>query len=70
MNHDPRFKGVEFDIFKKEPGTNAFCVLVGELIKVNDRSLTVQKGRYGSTYDAIQVVIHFANWLDASFRVA
>ncbi|MEO0873670.1 MAG: KilA-N domain-containing protein [Bacteroidota bacterium] len=67
MKHNPRFKGVEFDIFKKDAGTNTFRVSAGELIKAGARSLSVQKGRYGGTYGAIQVALHFANWLDAKF---
>ncbi len=65
--HNPRFKGVEFDIFKKEAGTNTFRVSAGELIKAGARSLTVQRGRYGGTYAAVQLALHFANWLDARF---
>ena len=65
--HNPHFKGVEFDIFKKEAGTNTFRVSAGELIKAGARSLTVQRGRYGGTYGAIQLALHFANWLDARF---
>lgn len=67
LKHNLKFKGVEFDIFKKEAGTNTFRVSAGELIKAGSRCLSVQKGRYGGTYGAIQVALHFANWLDAKF---
>ena len=67
IKHNPSFKGVEFDMFKKEAGSNAFRVSAGELIKAGSRSLIVQRGRYGGTYAAIQLALHFANWLDARF---
>ena len=65
--HNPGFKGVEFDTFKNAAGGNTFRVSAGQLIDAGARSLRVKRGRYGGTYGAIQVALHFANWLDAPF---
>ena len=67
QKHNPDFKGAEFDTFKNAAGGNTFRVSAGQLIEAGARSLRVKRGRYGGTYGAIQVALHFANWLDAAF---
>ena len=65
--HNVDFKGAEFDTFKNQAGGNTFRVSAGQLIDAGAQSLRVKRGRYGGTYGAVQVALHFANWLDASF---
>ena len=67
QKHNPDFKGAEFDTFKNAAGGNTFRVSAGQLIEAGAQSLRVKRGRYGGTYGAIQVALHFANWLDAAF---
>ena len=65
--HNPDFKGAEFDTFKNAAGGNTFRVSAGQLIEAGAQCLRVKRGRYGGTYGAVQVALHFANWLDAAF---
>ena len=67
--HNPSFKGVEFDAFKKRAGLNSFRLSAGELIEAGATGIIAKRGRYGGTYCAIGLTINFTNWLDPVFYV-
>lgn len=67
QKHNPLFKRVEFDPIKEGIGLNTFKMSAQQLIDSGARSIQVQRGRYGGTYGAVQLALHFANWLDARF---
>lgn len=58
---------VEFDPIKEGIGLNTYKVSAEKLIEHGVSCIRVSRGRYGGTYAAIQVALHFANWLDAQF---
>jgi hypothetical protein len=52
--HNPGFKVVEFDHFRKEAGLPTFVLSCSEWIeKTNAIGIVVKKGRYGGTYSRI-----------------
>lgn len=67
--NNPSFKGVEFDPFKMQAGTNRFRVSAGEIIEAGATGMIVKKGRYGGTYCNIDWTIHFTHWLSPKFYV-
>lgn len=67
--HNPNFKGVEFDTFKKESGKNAFRISGKQLMESGASGIFIKSGRYGGTYCHIDWTIHFSNWLDPFFYV-
>lgn len=58
---------VEFDPIKKGIGTNTYKMSAERLIEHGVSCIKVARGRYGGTYAAVQVALHFANWLDPKF---
>lgn len=58
---------VEFDLIKDGIGLNTYRMSAEKLIEYGVSCLSVSRGRYGGTYAAVQVALHFANWLDARF---
>lgn len=65
--HNPDFNWVEFDPIKEGIGLHTYKVSVKQLVKAGTKCITAQRGRYGGTYGAPQLALHFANWLDARF---
>ena len=51
MIHNPQFKVVEFDHFRKQAGLPSFVLSCSEWIEsTNAIGVMVRKGRYGGTY--------------------
>ena len=49
--YNPNFKGVEFDLFKKQAGLNSFVLTPKKWIKnTNAIGIISKSGRYGGTY--------------------
>ena len=49
--HNPHFKGIEFDAFKHEAGSNSFTLRPQKWISTTDAIGIISKcGRYGSTF--------------------
>lgn len=68
--HNPNFKGVEFDSFRKEAGTNAFTLSPQRWIKNTNASGIVSKsGRGGGTFAHPDIAMEFASWISAEFKL-
>jgi len=69
VEHNPQFKGVEFDPFKFRAGENSFKLSASDLVVAGATGIFSRRGRSGGTYCNIDWTIHFANWLDPFFYV-
>lgn len=68
--HNPDFKPVEFDGFRKEAGTNAFTLGPQKWIKATNAIGIVSKsGRYGGTYAHSDIAMSFATWVSPEFQL-
>ncbi len=69
--NNPNFKGVEFDAFKNESGSNAFVLSPQKWIeKTNAVGIISKSGRYGSgTYAHKDIAFEFASWISAEFKL-
>lgn len=68
--YNPNFKGVEFDTFLKEAGTNAFTLSAKKWIEsTNAIGITSKSGRYGGTYAHTDIAFKFASWISAEFEL-
>ncbi|NCB41978.1 MAG: KilA-N domain-containing protein [Clostridia bacterium] len=68
--HNPMFKGVEFDAFKIQAGTNAFTMSPKKWIgSVNAVGITSKSGRNGGTYAHSDIAFEFASWISAEFKL-
>ena len=69
--HNPVFKPIEIDRFKKEAGLHSFTMSPEKWIKgVNAIGLTVKRGRYGGgTYAHSDIAFEFASWISAEFKL-
>jgi hypothetical protein len=69
--HNPHFKGVEFEAFKKEAGSNAFLLSPQKWIeKTNAVGLVSKSGRYGGgTFAHTDIAFEFASWISAEFKL-
>ena len=65
------FKGVEFDTFKNEAGTNKFKITPQKWVKVTNAIGIISKsGRYdGGTYAVSDIAFEFASWLSPEFKL-
>ena len=67
--HNPDFKPVEFDGFRKEAGLHAFTMSPSKWIEsVNAIGITTKAGRYGGTYAHSDIALEFASWISAEFN--
>ena len=65
-----KFKGVEFDSFKKQAGSNAFTLSPQRWIEVTNATGIVSKsGRYGGTFAHSDIAFEFASWISAEFKL-
>ena len=63
--HNPDFKPVEFDGFRKEAGLHAFTMSPSKWIEsVNAIGITTKAGRYGGTYAHSDIAQVFSTLLD------
>lgn len=68
--YNPNFKGVEFDSFLKESGTNAFTLSATKWIEsTNAIGITSKSWRYGGTYAHTDIAFKFASWISAEFEL-
>ena len=68
--HNPDFKGVEFDLFKNEAGSNAFVLSPQKWISAtNAIGITSKSGRYGGTFAHQDIAFEFASWISAEFKL-
>jgi hypothetical protein len=68
--HNENFKGVEFDSFKNQAGTNAFTLSPQKWIEHTSAIGIVSKsGRYGGTFAHSDIAFEFASWISAEFKL-
>jgi len=68
--HNPNFKPVEFDGFKKEAGLNGFVMTRKRWIEATNAIGIVSKsGRYGGTYAHRDIALEFASWISIEFKL-
>lgn len=68
--HNPQFKGVDFDPFLKEAGSNSFVLSPLKWITtVNAKGLIVKAGHAGGTYAHKDIAFEFAAWISAEFKL-
>ena len=68
--HNPSFKGVEFDSFRKEAGTNAFTLSPQRWIEnTNAIGIASKSGRGGGTFAHPDIAMEFASWISAEFKL-
>ena len=68
--HNSKFKGVEFDSFRTQAGSNAFTMSPKKWIEATNAIGIVSKsGRYGGTYAHSDVAFEFASWISPEFKL-
>ncbi len=68
--NNPDFKGVEFDAFIHEAGSNAFTLSPQKWITTtNAVGMLSKSGRYGGTYAHRDIAFEFASWVSAEFKL-
>lgn len=68
--HNPDFKGIEFDAFKKEAGANSFSLTPKRWIKsTNAIGIISKSGRYGGTYAHKDIAFEFGSWISPTFKL-
>ncbi len=68
--HNPSFKGVEFDSFRKEAGTNAFTLSPQRWIEnTNAIGIVSKSGRGGGTFAHSDIAMEFASWISPEFKL-
>ncbi len=68
--HNPDFKPIEFDRFKKEAGSNAFTLSPQKWIeKTNAIGIVSKSGRYGGTFAHSDIALEFASWISPEFKL-
>ncbi len=62
--NNPNFKGVEFDAFRNQAGSNAFTMSPSKWIDATNAIGIVSKsGRYGGTFAHSDIAFEFASWV-------
>lgn len=68
--YNPNFKGVEFDTFKNEAGSNAFTLTPQRWIeKTNAVGIISKSGRGGGTFAHKDIAFEFASWISPEFKL-
>jgi hypothetical protein len=68
--HNPDFKPLEFEGFKKEAGLNAFTMSPQKWItSTNAVGFISKSGRYGGTYAQRDIAFKFASWISVEFEL-
>jgi len=68
--HNPNFKPVIFDGFRKEAGLNSFVMTPKKWIEAtNAIGITSKSGRYGGTYAHKDIALEFASWISIEFKL-
>ena len=68
--HNANFKGVEFDAFKNETGSNKFKISPQKWIReTNAIGIISKSGNNGGTYAHLDIALEFASWLSPEFKL-
>ncbi len=68
--HNPDFKPVEFDGFRKQAGLNSFTMTSKKWIETTNAIGIVSKsGRYGGTFAHKDIAFEFASWVSIEFKL-
>lgn len=68
--NNPDFKGIEFDAFRIESGSNSFTLTPQRWIETTHATGMVSKsGRYGGTFAHRDIAFEFASWLSPAFKL-
>ena len=68
--NNPEFKGVEFDSFIHEAGSNSFTLSPQKWIAAtNAVGMLSRSGRYGGTFAHKDIAFEFASWVSAEFKL-
>lgn len=69
--NNPFFKGVEFDLFKKEAGSNSFVLSPQKWVeKTSAIGIISKSGRYDSgTFAHRDIAFEFASWISLEFKL-
>lgn len=68
--HNPNFKVVEFDHFRRNAGLPSFVLSASEWIeRTNAIGIVVKKGRYGGTYAHKDVAFEFGSAISVTFKL-
>jgi len=68
--HNPDFKPVEFDGFRKQAGLNSFTMTPKKWIEsTNAIGIISKSGRYGGTYAHKDIAFEFASWISIEFKL-
>lgn len=68
--HNSNFKGIEFDAFRNESGSNSFSLTPKRWIETTNAIGIISKsGRYGGTYAHKDIAFEFASWLSPTFKL-
>ena len=68
--HNPNFKGVEFDSFLYQAGSNSFVLSPTKWIEATNASGIITKaGSGGGTYAHKDIAFEFASWVSAEFKL-
>ena len=69
INNDS-FKGVEFDTFKNQAGSNSFTLSPTKWCEsTNAIGLKTKAGRHGGTFAHVDIAFEFASWISAEFKL-
>lgn len=69
INNDS-FKGVEFDTFKNQAGSNSFTLSPTKWTEsTNAIGLKTKAGRNGGTFAHVDIAFEFASWISAEFKL-
>jgi len=68
--HNPDFKPVEFDGFRKQAGLNSFTMTAKKWIEsTNAIGIISKSGRYGGTFAHKDIAFEFASWISIEFKL-
>ncbi len=68
--HNPEFKSVEFDRFRKEAGLNSFNLTPKKWIEATGAiGIIARSGRYGGTYAHKDLAFEFGAWISPMFKL-
>ncbi|MCK9212236.1 MAG: KilA-N domain-containing protein [Ignavibacteriaceae bacterium] len=68
--NNPNFKGVEFDSFMYEAGSNSFVLSPTKWItSTNAIGIISKAGSGGGTYAHLDIAFEFASWVSAEFKL-
>lgn len=70
LNNGEKFKGVEFDTFRKQAGLNSFTMTPRKWVEATDAVGIVSKpGVNGGTYAHKDIALEFCTWLSPLFKL-